>query len=69
MQGNLGKDTVRDLETKGAEMAILIMDDDSTTAAHVRNAIPHQLTKLGDSMHVEIISSTNCTNCRKTRQI
>ena len=53
MEGDLGKEIVRDLESKGAEVATLIMDDDSTTAAHIRNSVPHKITKLSDFMHVK----------------
>ena len=53
MEGDFGKKIVRDLGVQRRWRATLNTDDDSKTAAHIRNSIPNELTKLSDFMNVK----------------
>ena len=51
MESDVGVELIHSVEEKGANVATIIMDDDTTTMAKIRREIDHPVEKWSDSNH------------------
>ena len=53
MESSVALDVIKEVEKENAEVSVLIMDDDATTMARIRDNISHKVTKWSDLNHTK----------------
>ena len=51
MEADIGVSLIKQLKKKGARVSKLVMDDDATTMARVRQKVSHKVEKYSDLNH------------------
>jgi hypothetical protein len=66
MEPDVGSCLVQEVEANNVQVAVLIMDDDATTMAKIRNAVSHPITKWSDMNHTKKHLGNSLYNLQKS---
>lgn len=69
MEPDVGSQVVQEVEAKGIDVAVLIMDDDTTTMARIRKDIEHHITKWSDRNHTSKHLGNSLYNLQKKHRV
>lgn len=65
MEPDVAVETVQQVEKENVEVGVLIMDDDATTIAKIRQTVPHSVTKWSDLNHTRKHLGNSLYNLQK----